>query len=79
MEYEYRKFNIIYDVQKDSHQPLYEATGYASCLANSNSDRTLKKFHTTFSTLKGAEHEIKKIIENYIDFEWMEQEINKSS
>lgn len=74
MEYEYRKFSINYDVQKDQNTPLYEATGYVSCIANPDQSQPPKKFHTTFSTKQGAEEEIKKIIENYIDFEWMEQE-----
>lgn len=72
-EYEYRKFKIHYNIKTDkTKRNLYAADGYISNPANANSSISERKFHTEYTTKAGVKNEIKKLIENYIDFEWQE-------
>jgi hypothetical protein len=72
-EYDYKKFKIHYNIQSDkTKKNLYAADGYISNPLDSNCSCTARKFHTEYGTKSGVKNEIKKLIENYIDFEWQE-------
>lgn len=76
IEYIYKGFKLSYQVSvlsssaSPSEPPLHEAHGNAVYLLS-----TPKKwfsqthFHTDNDTHQGAEHEIKRLLENYVDFE----------
>jgi hypothetical protein len=71
IEYVYREFKIQYDIKLEKNYiNLYKAQGYAQCLKNKRNSDPKINFTTEFPTLKGAQEEIKKIIQDYIDFEW---------
>ncbi|BCA94564.1 hypothetical protein TUM19329_09250 [Legionella antarctica] len=70
-EYTYREFKINYDIKPEkNYLNLYKAYGYAECLRNKQSNNPKINFATEFPTMDGAQEEIKKIIKDYIDFEW---------
>ena len=73
VEYSYRGFNITYEVDSTDNKEnkLYRANGKA---VRSEEDKTsaAKKFHTEHPTESGAKKAIKKLIEDYVDFEWKE-------
>lgn len=72
-EYSYKGFKVVYNVQKaKSSTNLYSANGRAVCSLTGGEPTLLNKFHTEHPTRVGAENEIKKLLENYIDFEWQE-------
>lgn len=72
-EYDYKKFKIHYNIQSDkTKKNLYTADGYISNPQDSNCSCASRKFHTEFFTKAGVQNEIKKLMENYIDFEWQE-------
>ena len=71
IEYVYREFKIQYDIKLEKNCiNLYSAQGYAQCLKNQRNNNPKINFTTEFPTLEGAQEEIKKIIKDYIDFEW---------
>jgi len=74
-EYVYRGFKVSYNVEaiKNSGQ-LYRADAYALCIMDNKKTVLPKKFHTEYSSLTGVQAEIKKMVEDYIDFEWKEYE-----
>ncbi|ARG96785.1 hypothetical protein [Legionella micdadei] len=69
-EYSYRGFIISYkiNVSKDN---LYKADGKV-VKQGKDASGIAQKFHTESLTESGAKKEIKKLIENYVDFEWEE-------
>ncbi|HAF88144.1 MAG: hypothetical protein CMF38_01295 [Legionellaceae bacterium] len=73
-DYIYRGFKVQYNIhtlKKDLG--LYKADGVIAGLANhANASSAIKKFHTESSTIQEAEVQIKKLVEDYIDFEWTE-------
>lgn len=72
-EYLYKDFKVIYHIKaiKGSHNKLYQADGHVVCYNNGCKRPSLsKKFHTEYPTRSGAQYEIKKQLEDYIDFEW---------
>lgn len=69
IEYIYRGFKISYKIAADSEKNTYKADGSLTYLLNVPKSFTSKKFHTEYDTHHGAEHEIKKLLENYVDFE----------
>ncbi|MFC3907662.1 hypothetical protein ACFORL_01030 [Legionella dresdenensis] len=72
-EYVYKGFKIIYNVEPVKNTSnLYRADGYAVCLMDESRDALPRKFHTEYSTLAGVQEEIKKLLQDYIDFEWRE-------
>lgn len=72
-EYSYKNFKIHYDIQLDkTKKNLYAADGYISNLRDKKCSCTARKFHTEFTTKSGVRDSIKKLMENYIDFEWQE-------
>lgn len=69
-EYIYRGFKISYKiVPTDADKSLYKADGTVIYLLNHPRSFVPVKFHTEYETYAGAEYEIKKMLENYVDFE----------
>lgn len=72
-EYDYKNFKIHYNICSDkSKKNLYIADGYISNPSEHTDSASAKRFHTEYTTKTGVQSEIKKLIENYIDFEWKE-------
>lgn len=70
-EYVYREFKIAYEIKPEKNYiNLYKAYGYAECLRNKQKSTTKINFTTEFPTKEGVQEEIKKIIQDYIDFQW---------
>ena len=70
IEYIYKGFKISYHIATaDSATNIFKADGSVSYLLNMPKSFRPTKFHTEHSTQTGAEHEIKKLLENYVDFE----------
>ncbi|WP_298625251.1 hypothetical protein [uncultured Legionella sp.] len=63
-EYRYKNFLINYEINFSDELKVYLATGEAKY-----SDCT-QEFSTLDYSLKGVKKEIKKLIEQYVDFEW---------
>lgn len=69
VEYIYRGFKLSYTIEEIKQSPrLFKADGIATFLLNS-SVFAAKQFHTEYQTESGAEQEIKKLLEDYVDFE----------
>ncbi len=68
--YVYKGFKIHYEIPHDKTiNNLYEAYGYF--LTNKHDKPAmLPRFHTIDASKVEVRHQIKKIIEDYIDFEW---------
>ena len=70
IEYIYKGFKISYDVMPSGvEQQTFKADGSLTYLLNMPKTFPPQKFHTEYSSFAGAEHEIKKLLENYVDFE----------
>lgn len=69
VEYIYKGFKIAYRISGQGEEQRYRADGTALCLIDHPHEFSKKKFHTEFITQEGAEAEIKKLLENYVDFE----------
>lgn len=70
IEYIYKGFKISYKVVSGSiEKQLFKADGSLTYLLDTPKSFKPQKFHTEYSSHAGAEHEIKKLLENYIDFE----------
>lgn len=70
IEYIYKGFKISYKIASsgmDKHH--FKADGSLTYLLNTPKTFKPQKFHTEYNSYAGAEHEIKKLLENYIDFE----------
>lgn len=74
--YMYRNFKVVYKVYPQDAHHLYKADGLAICLESEEFPYPQTEFSTEYPTYEGAQTEIKKIIEEYIDFEWS-QSVNK--
>ncbi|KTD19816.1 hypothetical protein [Legionella londiniensis] len=71
-EYIYKGFKISYNVESlelAGGGNLYKADGSVTYLLHKPKSFAPVKFHTEYESYSGAEHEIKKMLENYIDFE----------
>jgi len=68
-KYEYRGFEIEYTVEED---PQDKKSFLAKAIARCNKDNQefSEAFQTTYSSKKGAESEIKTMVQGYIDDEW---------
>nr|HAT8714213.1 hypothetical protein [Legionella jordanis] len=72
-QYVYKGFKICYSIQPSSENlNLYKADGYAIRPTQKETSTAPQKFHTEHPTKEGAKNEIKKLLEDYIDFEWQE-------
>ena len=70
IEYIYKGFKISYKIMAaEFEKNTYKADGSLTYLLNIPKSFTPKHFHTEYDTHAGAEHEIKKLLENYVDFE----------
>ncbi len=70
IEYIYKGFMISYKIASaEFDKNNYRADGSVTYLLNRPKSFTPKKFHTEYTTHAGAEHEIKKLLENYVNFE----------
>ncbi|MCH9689878.1 MAG: hypothetical protein K0U10_04410 [Gammaproteobacteria bacterium] len=75
IEYIYKGFKLSYTVSEiscaltPSEPHTYEAHGNAIYLLNSPKWFTQTHLHAEDETHVGAEHEIKRLLENYVDFE----------
>lgn len=68
IEYIYRGFKLSYKIELAKHD-RYTAAGFATYLLNVPKSFVPAKFHTEDDTHTNAEHEIKKMLESYVDFE----------
>ena len=66
-EYIYKGLTVHYNIRKMNIN-LYQATG--AVIYPENDKKNAQKFQTEAPTKSGVQHEIKKIINDYIDFEW---------
>ncbi|CDZ76099.1 hypothetical protein BN59_00363 [Legionella massiliensis] len=72
-EYDYKSFKIHYEIHPDkTKKNLYTADGYICCTLDQGVPVLPRQFHTEYITRDGVQKEIRKLIENYIDFEWQE-------
>lgn len=71
IEYSYRGFNLAYEV-RCLGRDLYKAKGKVEKEEIKQRRGAAKNFYTEFPTKIGAEQEIKKLLEDYVNFEWME-------
>lgn len=70
IEYIYRGFKISYTIEREEQEEnLYIGTGHVTYLLGVPKSITPANFHTEYATYAGAEHEIKTLLENYINFE----------
>lgn len=69
-EYTSKGFKVCYDI-KPAESNLYRADGKVFFYNKDSRDPSLlQKFHTEHPTKIGAKTEIKRLIDDYIDFEW---------
>lgn len=69
-EYLYKGFKVSYNIKPIKNQTkLYEAEGYVACCTQTDIS-CKKRFHTESTSMQSVASEIKKLLENYIDFEW---------
>lgn len=70
IEYIYRGFKISYTIEREHQEDdLYTATGQVTYLLSVPKSFIPASFHTEYVTHAGAEHEIRILLENYINFE----------
>ena len=70
IEYIYRGFKISYKIEPVRHEEnLYQAAGHATYLLNIPKSFVPARFHTEYDTHAAVEHEIRTLVENYVDFE----------
>ena len=70
IEYIYKGFMISYKITPAAlENNSFQADGSVTYLLNRPKSFSSQQFHTEFTTHVGAEHEIKKLLENYVDFE----------
>jgi len=70
-DYTYKRFKIHYDIEtSEVGKNLFEAGGCIVEDLNGIAPSPPINFHTSYPSRDGAEEQIKKIIEDYIDFEW---------
>ncbi|KTC88138.1 MULTISPECIES: hypothetical protein [Legionella] len=73
IEYNYKNFKIYYDIELDKKSTkLYTADGYIFTSVDKKNPVLARRFHTEHTSKRGVTTAIKRLIENYIDFEWEE-------
>lgn len=70
-KYRYKDFDTVYDVIFSIELNQYEARG-AVIRMESGKLTYRREFRTEDPTLKGAEKEIKRLMKDFIDFEWQQ-------
>lgn len=70
IEYIYRGFKISYKMEPAAHEKKsYKAAGHATYLLSKPKSFVSKTFQTEYDTHSSTEHEIRTLLENYVDFE----------
>lgn len=70
IEYIYRGFKLSYKIDSAHHEnKLYKATGHATCLLDNPASCTPARFQTEYNSHDSTEHEIRSMLENYVNFE----------
>lgn len=70
IEYIYHGFKISYEIESVKHdENHYKANGHAMYLLNSPASLSSANFHAEYATHASTEHEIRTLLENYVDFE----------
>lgn len=70
IEYIYKGFMISYKVLPAAFEEnTFLASGSVTYLLNRPKNIASKSIHTKYSTYQGAEHEIKKLLENHVNGE----------
>jgi hypothetical protein len=69
-QYFYKKFKVEYEITFNSKLNVFEAHAKIICLINKNNPP--QEFSTEAFTRVKTRSEIKKLIKNYIDFEWQQ-------
>lgn len=70
IEYSYKGFKFCYKIeQHKNNSKLFGSYGFI-VNPEDTQERVLAKFHTDYNTETGVQTEIKKLMEDYIDFEW---------
>lgn len=69
-KYRYKKFKIYYDIKKGNDS--YFGDGYIIYNLNNKISQYPRFFHTEYKTKNGTVKSLKKMINDYIDFEWKE-------
>jgi len=68
--YAYKGFTVIYEIHRSNDSEIYKADGTVIPEGENTSPTRSTKFHTEYPSRIGVKKEIKKLIENYINFEW---------
>lgn len=69
--YIYKGFKVVYEIEQANKEgTLFKADAYVIPKDDCNNLDMSTRFHTEFPTKDGVQQEIKKLLENYIDFEW---------
>lgn len=72
-QYIYKGFKVFYDIKPVSGSTnLYKADGYVVCCLDKKGLTPPQKFHTEYRTKTEVQNEIRRLLENYVDFEWKE-------
>ena len=70
IDYIYKGFRLSYKITSlNTTTNTYQANGSALYLLNAPKALAPKTFHTELSTHKATEHEIKTLLENYVNIE----------
>ncbi len=70
IEYIYKGFKLSYKITAaDPEKKRFKADGALTYLLSMPKTFTQKKFHSEYETHASAEHEIKKLLENYVNTE----------
>jgi len=73
IEYNYKNFKIRYCIELDDKLTnLYTADAYIINYLDKANPTLSRRFHTEHTSESGVTAEIRKLIKNYIDFEWQE-------
>ncbi|KTC65831.1 Uncharacterised protein (plasmid) [Legionella adelaidensis] len=69
--YTYKGFEVVYEIEQVNHEgTLFKADAHVIPKDDCNNLEVSTRFHTEYPTKNGVQKEIKKLVENYIDFEW---------
>ncbi len=71
IEYVYKGFKVVYKVEaSEQNSNLYKADGQVLTSSEHKEPILAQKFHTEYPSKLGAQTQIRKLVEDYIDFEW---------
>lgn len=70
-EYSYKGFKIEYEI-KENDPDSFQASARVVCYADNQNQIISQQFQTSSDSEVRAQKEIKRLVKNYIDFEWKE-------